>query len=181
MSTQLAAQLIRSHHLRISQAIARQLQRTVPRYRQVDASVLERNIATIMGGVQQLLEHGSEERLLRIVADVAQLRQMSGFKLPEFLVASLCFLPVIRRFLIERSGDLQEGLARYEAVEAIALPLMGRVATIFMDAAEDTQPNSETAFLLAGEKGRPRAAVPMPFEIEAVTGDEQVELRRPRR
>ena len=53
-------------------------------------------------------------------------------------------------------------------MEAIALPLVGRVATIYMEVSEDTQPDFS------------RTVTPMPFEIEKVTGDERVEQRRKR-
>jgi hypothetical protein len=169
MSAVQAAALMKSHHRRIAQAVARQLRRTIPRYRQLDEVMLERNVATILGGVQQFLERGNATPLLSIVEDVARLRQMSGFSLQDFLVASLCFLPVVRQFLVEKLGDVGRGLACYEAVEAAALPLVGRVAALYAELEDECEPTIPDR--------RPRGAPEplLPFTIESVVGDDALE------
>ena len=45
---------------------------------------------------------------------------LSGFQTGEFLMAVMSFLPVMRRFLVEKL-PLKEAMEAYEAVEAIAL------------------------------------------------------------
>ncbi|MEW5850895.1 MAG: hypothetical protein AB2A00_19065 [Myxococcota bacterium] len=164
-----AAALMKSHHVRISQAIARQLVRLVPRYRQVDQTALERNLSSLLGGVEVLLEKGEDQRLMQLIEDVALLRQSSGFTLQDFVMAGMSFLPVLRRFFMERCS-ITEGLEAYEAVETVALPVLGRAASLYLDVGEDTEPMGRPAFL--GKGKRP------PFEpmlIESVTGDESTE------
>lgn len=168
MPRQLAARLLKPHHERIAQAVARQIRRTVPRYEQVEPVALERNLKTVLGGIQRLLEKGDAATLLRVVEDVAQLRSSTGFQASEFLVAGMCFLPVVRRFLIGSASTPGEGLAAYEAVESISLPLFGQLVDLFLDAEEETTaptglrlPTTREGFLL-------------PLTIESVLEEDEV-------
>ena len=139
MSRHLAARLLQPHRDAIARAVARQIRRTVPRYEQVDLVALERNTRTVLGGVQRLLEGGDSATLLRVVEDVAQLRTTTGFQASEFLVASMCFMPVVRRFLVQHAPSPMEGLLAWDSVEAIALPLFGQVVDVFLDSEDDDE------------------------------------------
>lgn len=102
-----------------------------------------------------------------------------GFRIDDWVLAGLAFLPVLRRFIIENSKHVEEGIDDYEAIEAIALPLLGRAASIFLDAAEDpTVPNSrrDNAQGAQTQPDRARAIGSMQrLRIERVTGTEEEE------
>lgn len=167
-ATQRAARLLSGRHPQIAAAVARQLKRTVPRYQDVERHALERNILGILKGLDRLLVKGDEATLRRIVDDIAQLRAATGFGVDEIVMAGLCFLPVLRRFLIARDEDMARGLETYEALEAVALPFFGHVAMYFRDLADLTDPG------LAELKW---SAISFPLSIEAVDDDEEDTIR----
>jgi hypothetical protein len=161
--------LLRGHRVRIARALVRQVRALVPRYEQLDTSAQERNFLSLLLGVERLLEYGDDAPLLEVAGHIAQLRASMGFRVEDFSIASTCFLPVIRRFILEHAPELREGLEDYEAFESVALPFIGRAASIFMDAAEDpTQPNAVRAKKTLSQPVRP-------IRIERVTGTEEEE------
>ncbi len=172
-SVQRAARLLNGREPQIAAAVARQLKRTVPRYADVERQAMERNISAILKGLQRLLAKGDERTLRRIVDDVAQLRSATGFGVDEVIVAGLCFLPVLRRFLVENDSDIEAGLAAFEALEAVALPMFGHIAMYYRDLADLTDPG------LAEVKW---SAISFPLSIESVEDDEDtLRTKRPAR
>ncbi len=178
MANERVVDLLQSHRIRISRAWARQVRSVVPRYREIDQIALERNLANLLAGLERLLRTGKERALLDAVAGVTQMRLAAGFVVPDLLVATVCFLSVARRFLIEKSASAVEGLDDFEALEAICLPLMGKVATVFLESTNDAVPGgydlSRFQQLLSGESG--------PFQrvkFERVTGDDDEEVTDP--
>lgn len=169
MPQKLAARLLKPHHDRIAQAVARQIRRTVPRYEQVEPIALERNLKTVLRGVQRLLEQGDGATLLRVLEDVAQLRSSTGFQVSELLLAAMCFNPVVRRFLVGSAPTVGEGLAAWEAVESVTLPLFGQLVDLFLDSEDEVTPpfghrlppTTSDGFLL-------------PLTIESVLEDEEI-------
>lgn len=137
MSTVSVAQLLQTHRARISYTVARQIQSTVPSYRAMDTEAIAHNAALILDGVCMLLESGDEQTLMRIVGMDMELRQVSGVTVSDYLVALLCGLPVIRRYLVRESPTAEKGLERYEQFERVALPLYGRVVANFVRTSEE--------------------------------------------
>jgi hypothetical protein len=135
--TQLAARLIAQHGPLLSRAVARQIRQVVPRYRLVDDTALERNIGTLMRGIQRLLDTDDDSGLISLVKDTAQMRTMAGFDGADMVMAGMCFLTVIRRALLERVQPLQEALRTYDAVEAVAIPFFGRLSRLFQSMGQD--------------------------------------------
>jgi hypothetical protein len=172
MGTERVVKLLRSHRVRIARALVRQTRALAPRYEQIDAAAQERNFLALLIAIDRLLEQGDEKPIMDAAANIASLRASMGFRVEDFSLASLGFLPVIRRFIIENSPSTEEGLDDYEAFEAIALPLIGRAASIFLDAAEDpTQPNAQR---VAIDPQKVFAKLG-PVRIERVTGSEEDE------
>lgn len=159
--------LLRGHRVRIARALVRQCRALVPRYAHVDEVALEHSFLLLLVGVENLLDHGEERQLLKATAHIAELRASTGFRVDDFVLAALAFLPVLRRFIIERAPHVEAGLDDYESFEAVALPVIGRAASIFMDATEErTAPNERP-----GRKSPPRG----PMRIERVVGTEEDE------
>ncbi|MBI5494439.1 MAG: hypothetical protein HY904_05385 [Deltaproteobacteria bacterium] len=181
MSTVLAAQLLKSHQVRISRALARQIQQMVPRYREVDAGLLEKNILTLMDGMHALLERGDDRKLMGVVEYVVQIRSIGGFQTGEFMLACLCFLPVMRRFLADKL-PMAQAVAAYEAVENAALPLVARLIPLYEKAATafhqtETPPEVDIAALRG-------SGSTLAFRVESVTGGDEeetteIDLRTP--
>ena len=164
--------LLRSHRVRIARALVRQTRALAPRYEQVDPLAQERSFVALLLAVERLLDKGDETLLLDAAANLAQIRAAMGFRVDDFVLASLSFLPVLRRVIIENSSSTQEGIEDYELFEAIALPFIGRAATIFLDASEDpTVPNGAKPKLPRVDPKSPMR----PLRIERVTGTEEEE------
>jgi hypothetical protein len=153
-----AVTLIEADRARLARAIAKQIQVTVPRYQSVDLDALAGNITTVLASVRPLVLANDSARLGRVVEDIARLRIASGFGVSEFLASALCVLPVTRRFLVMRASSISEGLEMYELIEAVVLPFMGNVASVFLDTSFDaTDPesfSSERFLSMLSENGR---------------------------
>lgn len=170
MSSARVVSLLRSHRVRIARALVRQARALAPRYEQIDQAAQERNFLALLVGIERLLERGEDGPLLDAAAHTAQLRAAMGFRMEDFVLAGLAFLPVIRRFIIEHAGSTEEGLDDYEAFEAVALPFVGRTASIFLDAAEEpTMPNGGPPVRTDAERQL------KPIRIERVIGGEDEE------
>jgi hypothetical protein len=171
MSHERVVELLGSHKVRIARALVRQMRSLSPRYAALEPHALEENLVRLLGLTARFLETGDDSSLKNHTAYTAQLRQALGFKLADFMLATLSFMPVLRRFLIESAPDVAEGLADYEALESVAIPLMANAATLFTDASDDdddediTQPNQKRSSLFGSQ-----------WSIEKVTGSADEEL-----
>jgi hypothetical protein len=108
-------------------------------------------------------------------SNIAQLRQALGFRVDDFLLAGLSFMPVMRRFILEHARDTREGLNDYEAFEAIAIPLIAELARVFRhagvgDASIDDDDDDDIT-VPNGRPGRPAVSQLGAFVIERVVGD----------
>lgn len=171
MPTERVVRLLKSHRVRIARALVRQARALAPRYEQIDQAAQERSFIALLIAVERLLERGEDGPLLDAAGHLAQLRVAMGFRVEDFVLASLGFLPVLRRFIIEHAPSLDEGLDDYEAFEAVALPFIGRGASIFLDAIEEpTMPNGAKPVAVVA-----RDTAVKPLRIERVTGTEEEE------
>lgn len=172
MGTERVIKLLRGHRVRIARALVRQTRALAPRYEQLDAAAQERSFLTLLLATERLLERGEDGPILDTAAHLAEMRAAMGFRVDDFALAALGFLPVLRRFIVENAKSTEEGLDDYEAFESIALPLIGRAATIFLEATEDpTMPNHLRP---APVRSAPPGKV-SPLRIERVTGNSNEE------
>lgn len=148
MSKTLAARLLAPNHNRIAKAVTRQIQRTVPSYQRIDAFALERNTRTILSGLQKLLEGADAQSLQAVLGNVVQLRHSAGFRVSDLLLAGMCFQPVVRRYLVAQAASPAEGLAAYEAVEEIGLPLFGFLLDSFLESEDEDEVTPPLGFRL---------------------------------
>ncbi|GEM_PF-927154 len=179
---QRTAALIQSHQVRLARAVVRQIQVLVPRYRAMDASIIEKNVLTLLGGVVVLLDKGDDRKLLGVVQPIVHIRSMGGFSTADFVLAVMCFFPVVRHFMLERM-PAAEALPAYDALETVALPLVGRFVSLYEAASADNQP------VRAGPINTPAPGSffgndqLFPLSVERVTGgdDEESTVRDQRR
>lgn len=173
MSHERVVELLGSHKIRIARALVRQMRSLSPRYAALEAIALEENLVRLLTLIARFLETGDESSLRTHTAYTAQLRQALGFELADFMLANLSFLPVLRRFLVESAPTIAEGLADFEALEAVALPIMANAAVIFSASGEEHDEDDDDITL-------PNARRPMlsrsGFSIERVTGSADEEL-----
>jgi hypothetical protein len=179
MAHERVVSLLSSHKVRIARALTRQLRGMSPNYASLDVDALEASFVRFVGYAAHYLSTGDDTSLRNHAAHTAQLRSALGFRLDDFMLASLVFLPVIRQFLIEHARDLPTGLKDYEAFEAVAIPMMAeaastfrRAAANFVDVADD---DSDEITAPTGKRHRP-SEKPRPFALESVTGDAVDEL-----
>lgn len=135
-----AAEMIEKSRERLARAVGRQIQATVPKYNDIDVDALSGNLNTILRCVGPLLK-GDPGKLIPVIETIAQLRTAAGFQASEFVLAGICFMPVLRRFFWAKADTHEEGIALYEVVEAVILPFLGRTMGIFINAhVEETAP-----------------------------------------
>lgn len=113
------AQILEDHQPAIAAAVTRQIRRSVPRYREVDREAMQHEVELLLSALLHLARGGDSRQLKQMVADVLTLRRVIGFSEADLLVAALCFLPVMRRFLIRHAPHTKEGLQTYDEFETI--------------------------------------------------------------
>lgn len=170
MSHQRLVQLITSHRVRIARALARQIRALSEQYRTIETDALEASLQRLLLVIARFLETGDNTPLRSAAANIAQLRQALGFRVDDFLLAGLSFMPVMRRFILEHARDTREGLADYEAFEAAAIPLIADLARVFRHAGAEVHDGADA---LGDDITLPNAplAPALPFSIERVVGD----------
>ena len=171
MGTERIVKLLRSHRVRIARALVRQSRTLAPRYEQIDKLAQEKSYMGLIFALERVLEDGDESLLADQTEQLASMRSTMGFQMEDFLLATLGWLPVIRRFLFEQGTSLAEAVADYEEFETIALPLVARSASVFLEASEEpTQPNAKRARMSAGTLQRLRG-----LPVERVSGSDDEE------
>lgn len=76
---------------------------------------------------RELVIEGKAGNALGRVIEVWTLKQNDDVTPGEFVVSALCYLPVLRRYFVIRSGSAELGLARFETVEAVVLPFFNQL------------------------------------------------------
>ena len=179
MAHERVVSLLTSHKVRIARALTRQVRGLSPNYASLDVDALEASFVRFVGYAAHFLTTGDDTSLKNHTSHTAQLRSALGFRVDDFMLATLVFLPVIRQFLLEHARDVQSGLRDYEAFEAVAIPLMAEAATTFRRAAADftdiADDDSEEITAPTGKRHRPSGGQ-RSFLLESVTGDASDEL-----
>jgi len=143
MGTERVVKLLQGHRVRIAKALVRQARALAPRYEQLDLLAMERSYIQLIFAVEKMLAHGDDSSLIEQTEQLAAMRRATGFQMEEFLLGSLGWLPVMRRFILEQGQSIDEAIADYDAFEAIALPFVARAASTFLEAEEEpTLPNA---------------------------------------
>jgi len=170
MPSRAASKLFKSHRKQIACAIARQIQQTIPPYRDMDTLTLARSIDQVLKAVQQLLSGDDQQALFDVLDALRAQRLQQGFSESDFMVAVLCALPVIRRFYINRASSPATGITFYEEIEAILIPLYGQWVASDCSAFEDTatDPDHESPFHSVSTEPRPSASLLPKFTIVTV-------------
>lgn len=177
MSHQRVVKLIASHRVRIARALVRQIRALSVQYRTVEPAALEASLQRLLVVISRFLETGDQTPLMTATSNIAQLRQALGFRVDDFLLAGLSFMPVMRRFILEHARDTREGLDDYEAFEAVAIPLIAELARVFRHAgsgegsADFDDDDVDDITIPNGRPGRPVASQIGAFAIERVVGD----------
>ncbi len=129
---QKAAALIHDGRETIARSVSTQMRQFNPRFGDVDGDAQVQRVTLILQALEALLKGKSVSFLLGAAEDVMALGAMAGFGPPEFVKATHCYLPVLRRYFIRTDG-LENGLAIFERVESVALVLIDRLIDIGAD------------------------------------------------
>jgi len=135
-----ALELLRLNREPLARAIVRQLKSTVARYANVDGEAMGHNVHRLLGGIELVVENGDLKTLQRVTSEMISLRTTSGFGVDELVTAGVCFLPVLRRFLVNNARDIGAGLDAYEHLESVTLPMFGWIASHASNLDEVTDP-----------------------------------------
>lgn len=171
MSHERVVELLGSHKVRIARALVRQMTQLSPRYAALEHKALEENLIRLLTLTARFLETGDDSSLKNHTAYTAQLRQALGFHVADFMLATFSFMPVLRRFLVETAPDTASGLADYEALEAVSIPLMANAAKLFNEAGDDGFDDDDEDITLPNQK-----RTSLSWSIERVTGSADEEL-----
>jgi hypothetical protein len=138
----LARQILRNERerKRISVAIARQMMQLAPRYEEVPFADQSRTVGAVLEAIGAVLGGAHEVRLLDTIDDVFAERARDGLLPSDFALATHCYLPVLRRYFCEQAPNLELGIAAYEAVEGVTLPLMRHIIELALEARDLTDP-----------------------------------------
>ncbi len=172
MSHERVLDLLGSHKVRIARALVRQTRALSLRYAGLDQNALEASLLRLLTMFARFVETGDDANLREYTRHTAQLRLALGFKVDDFLLAALAWLPVLRRFLFEHAESPQQGLEDYEAIEAILIPLLAESAAVFGDASDELDDDDETA----PNGKRISISRGAAFAIERVIGSAEEEL-----
>jgi hypothetical protein len=127
MPNALAISLLRTHADSMARASAALVKKLRPTYERVpDASLIESVKGTLLG-VATYLEKGDDKPLIDIVEKMINERRSSGLDALDFAVMSHCYLPPVRQTFVTRAPSPQEGLAAYDEVESVSLPLVEKL------------------------------------------------------
>jgi len=183
MPARAAVELLERHRSLIAHAIARQIMQTLPQYRSVDPNDLAGSIDELLEGVQTLLIARDHKTLAQVLDTLVQLHNKRGFGVGDFLVATLCTLPVMRRFYMKYASAQDQGIVCYEQVESVLIPLYGHLAARLSNVFDDDDPTLVDDHT-PGQQREEAEAVPgvaegtaqlEPFEIVSV--DEVLQLK----
>lgn len=157
---QKAAALIHEGRETIAQSVSTQMRHFNPRFADVDSDAQVQRVTLILQALEGLLRGKSVSFLLGAAEDVMSLGAMAGFGPPEYVKATHCYLPVLRRYFIQ-TGGLENGLAIYERVEDVALGLIDRL----IDIAFETEAIATLPDIARGsESGGPKTPAPWTTE-----------------
>lgn len=162
--------------MRIAKALGRQIRAASVQYRSIEVEALEQSLQRLLVVIARYLETGDEAPLKAATSNTAQLRQALGFRVDDFLLAGLSFMPVMRRFILEHAHDLREGIDDYELFEAVAIPLIAELARVFRhagaDPSSDFGDDDDDDDITMPNRGNPSHKSQLGhYAIERVTGD----------
>ncbi len=145
MPKQLAASLLREHSAPIAAAAFALACKLRPGIAAIDLDVGRRSIGAVVAGVATYLERGDEAPLVDYLHQLIRLRRAGGFNAVDFSVMSHCYLPAIRHCFTARAPSVAMGLAAFEAVESVVLPLLERLfrAAWSETVADTTEPDGD--------------------------------------
>ena len=103
------------------------MRRLRPKYAALPDADLLASVRPTLLGVADYLETSDDQPLIALVEGIIGARRESGFDALDFAVMSHCYLPPVRAVFVARAPTPVEGLAAYDAVEAVSLPLIERL------------------------------------------------------
>jgi hypothetical protein len=145
--------LIRGHRVRIARALARQVRTLSIRYKRVEVEALEKSFFGLLLAIEDFLATGSDQNLIDRTKHTANLRAQLGFQLEDLAMAGMCFMPVLRRFLMDHSKTMDEAMADFDSFEAVAIPLLSRMMSLFRTSTDITSPGDNTLFTIQNVEG----------------------------
>lgn len=146
------------HNKIISKTMAGQIQQVIPKYHDIDPDALAGSLATLVRAMAVVVEEDDSDRFLDIACDIAEMRLAGGFVIGDMVGAGVCFLPVLRRFFMERCRNTNEALGAYSIVEELAMPLVVRFANAFAEMEKIKIPVGASKDMLRSEVRRTMSA-----------------------
>lgn len=145
MPRQLAITMLREHGATIAASAYALACRLRSGIAAIDAEVGRRSIALVMSSVATYLERGDEQPLVDYLHQLIRLRRAGGLNPVDFSVMSHCYLPAVRHCFVTRAPSTAMGLAAFELVESVVLPLLERLfqAAWSETVADTTEPDGD--------------------------------------
>ncbi len=141
--TALAISLLREHadsSARASVALIRTLRKSYDRIPDAD---LHKSVKGTLLAVADYLEKSDDKPVIALVEGIILSRKESGLEPLDFAVMSHCYMPPLRHHFTQHAPSVADGLAAFDIVESISLPLMERLLRVAV------QPREGSPFLTA--------------------------------
>ncbi len=125
--------LLRRRREQVTDRMAAEILRSVPRYAGADATALRRNISALFEDLLAVVELDDRTRLVERLGEISRARIEQGFSISDFLRALLLFLPVVRAVVRTAGPEADPAAAAgFASLEAIVHQLAATAADVYM-------------------------------------------------
>lgn len=130
MHKEIAVRLLQEHAEEIADLIVAQARQVAPSMGLVEADVGRQSVSGMMRSLAQVLDGAPPSTFLAVVETLVQIRAAVGVTREDFVAASYTYLPCVRWVFMEKAKSPLEGVYAYEEVESVAIPLLGKLASV---------------------------------------------------
>lgn len=127
--TALAITLLRKHADKCAHGSVALIRSLRPEYEKVPDAALHDSVHKTLLALADYLEHNDDAAVFSLVEGIINERQATGLVALDFAVMSHCYMPPLRHAFVDAAGP-SEGLAAFDVVEGVSLPLMERLLRV---------------------------------------------------
>jgi hypothetical protein len=128
-ATALAISLLRKHADRSARGSVALIRSLRAEYEKVSDAALHASVEQTLLALADYLENHDDAAVFDLVEGIINARQASGLVALDFAVMSHCYMPPLRQVFVDAVGPV-DGLAAYDVVEGISLPLMEKLLRV---------------------------------------------------
>ena len=127
--TALANTLLRKHADQCAHGSVALIRSLRAEYERVPDAALHHSVHKTLLALADYLEKNDDAAVFSLVEGIISERQANGLVALDFAVMSHCYMPPLRQVFVDAVGA-SDGLAAFDVVEAVSLPLMERLLRV---------------------------------------------------